>query len=44
MIDFAGIGVAIEGSHADVLALADFTDPGPAQAGLVTAFIKLGLL
>jgi hypothetical protein len=44
MIDFAGIGVAIEGSHAEVLALADFTVPGPGEAGLVTAFIKLGLL
>jgi hydroxymethylpyrimidine pyrophosphatase-like HAD family hydrolase len=44
MIDFAGTGVAIEGGHTEVLVSADFTVPGPKEAGLLTAFIKLGLL
>lgn len=44
MLEFAGHGVAIEGSRPELLALADSVAAGPAQAGLVAAFDSLGLL
>ncbi|MDN4472420.1 HAD-IIB family hydrolase [Demequina zhanjiangensis] len=44
MLDFAGIGVAIEGSAPELLAVADRTCAGPEEAGLATAFAELGLL
>jgi hydroxymethylpyrimidine pyrophosphatase-like HAD family hydrolase len=44
MIAFAGVGVAIEGSPPDVLAVADRTAEPPQQEGLVVAFADLGLL
>ena len=44
MLEYAGVGVAIEGSHPDVLAAADRIAPGPQQAGLAEAFAALGLV
>jgi Cof subfamily protein (haloacid dehalogenase superfamily) len=44
MIAFAGVGVAIEGSSPEVMAIADRTAAGPRQEGLVAAFAELGLL
>ena len=44
MLRFAGIGVAIEGSHPEVLAAADTTAAGPGQGGLAAAFATLGLV
>jgi hydroxymethylpyrimidine pyrophosphatase-like HAD family hydrolase len=44
MLEHAGIGVAIAGSHPAVLAAADRIAAGPAQEGLVTAFAELGLI
>ncbi|MEA5454138.1 HAD hydrolase family protein [Sinomonas sp. JGH33] len=44
MLAYAGVGVAIDGAHPDVVAVADFLTPGPGDAGLVAAFGKLGLL
>lgn len=44
MIAFAGIGVAIEGSHPQLLALADRTALPPHQDGIATAFAELGLI
>ncbi|MFV0254171.1 MAG: HAD hydrolase family protein [Beutenbergiaceae bacterium] len=44
MLEFAGFAVAIEGSSPQLLALADATAAGPAQAGLLPAFTSLGLL
>ncbi|MDQ4503135.1 HAD hydrolase family protein [Sinomonas sp. ASV322] len=44
MLAYAGVGIAIDGAHPDVLAAADFVTPGPDDAGLVAAFAKLGLL
>ena len=43
MLELAGTGVAIEGSHPRVLAAADRTARGPEQAGLAAAFAELGL-
>lgn len=43
MIAFAGIGVAIEGSAPELLAVADATAAGPREEGLVAAFAALGL-
>ncbi|WP_426301360.1 HAD-IIB family hydrolase [Arthrobacter sp. R-11] len=44
MVAFAGIGVAIEGSSPELLALADRTAAPPQQEGLVAAFEELGLI
>lgn len=44
MIGMAGIGVAIEGSHPGLLALADRTTPPPDQDGIASAFAELGLI
>lgn len=43
MIAFAGVGIAIEGSSAELLALADHTAAPPHREGLVDAFAELGL-
>ncbi|NQD87799.1 HAD-IIB family hydrolase [Paenarthrobacter sp. CM16] len=44
MIAYAGVGVAIEGAPAEVLAVADRTAAGPRQQGLVAAFAELGIV
>lgn len=44
MIAFAGVGIAIEGSSAELLALADRTTAPPNREGLVDAFTDLGLI
>jgi Cof subfamily protein (haloacid dehalogenase superfamily) len=44
MIAYAGIGIAIEGSTPELMAIADRTAAGPRQEGLVAAFAELGLL
>lgn len=44
MVAYAGIGVAIEGSSPELLAVADRTAQPPSQNGLTTAFAELGLL
>src|SRR4051794_3311640 len=44
MLEYAGVGVAIEGSDRRVLAAADHVAPGPHQEGLRSAFTALGLL
>ena len=44
MIAFAGVGIAIEGSHPELVAIADRTAAPPRQEGLVAAFAELGLL
>lgn len=44
MIAFAGIGIAIEGSLPELVALADLTAAPPRQEGLVAAFAELGLI
>lgn len=43
MIAYAGIGIAIEGSIPELLAIADRTAAPPRQEGLVAAFAQLGL-
>jgi Cof subfamily protein (haloacid dehalogenase superfamily) len=43
MIAYAGIGIAIEGSIPELLAIADRTAAPPHQEGLVAAFAQLGL-
>lgn len=43
MIAYAGIGVAIEGSAPELVAIADRTAARPRQEGLVAAFAELGL-
>jgi Cof subfamily protein (haloacid dehalogenase superfamily) len=43
MIAFAGVGIAIEGSSPELLALADRTAAPPHREGLVDAFVELGL-
>lgn len=43
MLAFAGIGVAIEGSSPQLIALADLTAAPPQQEGLVAVFAKLGI-
>ena len=44
MIAYAGIGVAIEGSHPRLVALADRTVPPPEHNGIAVAFQALGLI
>lgn len=44
MIEFAGVGIAIEGSAPELLALADRTAAPPHREGLVDAFTELGLI
>lgn len=44
MVAYAGIGVAIEGSLPELVALADRTAGPPRQEGLVAAFAELGLI
>lgn len=44
MIAFAGVGIAIEGSLPELVALADLTAAPPRQEGLVAAFTQLGLI
>ncbi|WP_062517347.1 HAD hydrolase family protein [Demequina gelatinilytica] len=44
MLEYAGIGVAIEGGDDAALAVADRTAAGPRQSGLAKAFAELGLL
>ncbi|WP_411731028.1 HAD-IIB family hydrolase [Paeniglutamicibacter sp.] len=44
MVAFAGLGVAIEGSHPGLLALADRTAPPPSLNGIAEAFAELGLI
>jgi hypothetical protein len=43
MLEYAGVGVAIEGSDPRVLAVADHVAPGPQREGLTSAFAVLGL-
>lgn len=43
MIAFAGIGVAIQGSSPQLIALADLTAAPPQQEGLIAVFAKLGI-
>jgi len=43
MLEYAGVGVAIEGSDPRVLAVATHVAAGPQQAGLAVAFAELGL-
>lgn len=43
MIAYAGIGIAIEGSLPELVAIADRTAAPPRQEGLVAAFAELGL-
>ncbi|MFF1883747.1 HAD hydrolase family protein [Pseudarthrobacter sp. NPDC058196] len=44
MLEYAGVGIAVEGGHPAVLAVADRTTAGPAGAGVALAFADLGLL
>jgi hydroxymethylpyrimidine pyrophosphatase-like HAD family hydrolase len=44
MLEYAGIGIAVEGGHPDVLAVADKVTAGPAGNGVALAFAELGLL
>jgi hypothetical protein len=44
MLQFAGTAVAIEGSAPALLAAADLVAAGPEHAGLVEAFVTLGLI
>ncbi len=44
MLAFAGVGIAIEGSSPELLALADLTAAPPHREGLVAAFTALGLI
>lgn len=44
MVAFAGLGVAIEGSHPGLLALADRTALPPSRDGIAAAFRELGLI
>jgi hypothetical protein len=44
MIAYAGVGIAIEGSLPELVAIADCTAASPRQEGLVAAFAELGLL
>lgn len=44
MIAFAGVGIAIEESLPELMAMADHIAAGPQQEGLVAAFAELGLL
>ena len=44
MIAYAGVGVAIRGGSAQLLAIADRTAAPPSEEGLVAAFAELGLI
>ena len=44
MLEYAGVGVAIEGSDRRVLAVADLVAPGPHQEGLRSVFAELRLM
>ncbi|VXC57556.1 conserved hypothetical protein [Arthrobacter sp. 9AX] len=44
MLQYAGIGIAVEDGHPKVLAVADRLTPGPAGNGVALAFAGLGLL
>lgn len=44
MLEYAGIGIAVEDGHPKVLAVADRFTPGPAGNGVALAFAGLGLL
>lgn len=44
MLAYAGLGVAIEGSSAELLAIADRTALPPRRNGIAAAFAELGLL
>ncbi len=44
MLEYAGVGVAIEGSDPALLALADHVAATPLRDGLATAFAELGLI
>ncbi|WP_425864899.1 HAD-IIB family hydrolase [Arthrobacter sp. TWP1-1] len=44
MIAYAGMGVAIEGSSAELLAIADRTAAPPSREGIAAAFADLGLI
>ncbi|MFT3877862.1 MAG: HAD family hydrolase [Propioniciclava sp.] len=44
MIDYAGIGVAVEGAPDDVLAVAQYVIPGPSSNGIAQGFAELGLI
>ncbi|MGA7206280.1 MAG: HAD family hydrolase [Specibacter sp.] len=44
MISYAGIGVAIEGSNSELLAVADRTALPPRAEGIAAAFAELGLV
>jgi Cof subfamily protein (haloacid dehalogenase superfamily) len=44
MVAYAGLGVAIEGSHPGLLVLADRTAPPPSRDGIAAAFAELGLI
>ncbi len=44
MIAYAGLGIAIEGSSAQLLAVADRTAPPPSRNGIAAAFAELGLI
>ncbi|MBC7297343.1 MAG: HAD family phosphatase [Demequina sp.] len=44
MLEFAGTSVVIEGSAPELMALADLVAAGPEEAGLVEAFVTLGLI
>ncbi|MDQ0733004.1 HAD family hydrolase [Arthrobacter sp. B1I2] len=44
MLEYAGVGIAVEGGHPSVLAVADRTTAGPAGGGVALAFAELGLL
>ncbi|MCA0252346.1 MAG: Cof-type HAD-IIB family hydrolase [Actinobacteria bacterium] len=43
MLAYAGLGIAVEGSPPEVLAVAQRTIPGPAVEGVAQAFAELGL-
>ncbi len=44
MVAYAGIGIAVEGSHPGLVALADRTTPPPSMNGVAVAFAELGLI
>ena len=44
MLEYAGVGIAVEGGHPAMLAVADRFTAGPAGNGVALAFAELGLL
>ncbi|UTT70660.1 Cof-type HAD-IIB family hydrolase [Arthrobacter sp. DNA4] len=44
MLEYAGVGIAVEGGHPSVLAVADRVTAAPAGGGVALAFAELGLL